>query len=75
MPWIANRLTLPVDLLHPFSPRGETPGEQVLAGHAIQHEEMAVTRGLHHELAWLAFELTIDQHGRLCGIPVVSVVR
>ena len=49
--------------------------DQRFASHAIPHEEFAVARGLRDELARLAIDRGIENHGRLSGIPVVGIVR
>ena len=55
--------------------RAEGRGEQALAVGAVEHEEVAVARGLHQHLARLAVKVAVDQHGRFDGVPVVGVVR
>ncbi len=47
----------------------------MLAGQAIEREEVAVAVGVQHHLARLAVEIAVHQNRRLGRIPVVRVVR
>ena len=48
---------------------------QMLAGHAINREEVSIARRRERQLALLAVEHAIDQHRRLRRIPIVHIVR
>src|SRR5678815_4679007 len=49
--------------------------DSVLAVRAVEDEEPAVAACLRQQLARLAVDRTVEEHGRLRGIPVVRVVR
>ena len=59
----------------PVRVRAELRRHDVLAGHAIDREEVAVARRRRHQLARLAVDHAVDQDRRLRRIPVVRVVR
>ena len=67
-------MSLRIDSLGPIH-GGERRGQQTLAIRPVQHEEVAVARCLHQQLAWLAVEIGIRQHGDFVCIPIVRVVR
>src|SRR6202035_4502414 len=37
---VTDRLAPAIDLLHPLAPLGESAGEQMLAGHTVEHEKI-----------------------------------
>ena len=49
--------------------------DDVLAGGAIEREEISIPRGDRDELSWLATNECVDEHGLLHGVPVVRIVR
>ena len=69
------RLSLCVEPLRPHVGQPELARDQVLAGGAIEHEEIPVARRRHHQLARAAVERRVDDRRRLRRIPVVRVVR
>src|ERR1700722_1811987 len=71
---IRNGASLRVDPLGPVH-GGKWGGQQTLAIGAVEHEEVAVARCLHHQLARLAVEIGIHQNGNFVGIPIVRIVR
>ena len=73
---IGNRLALCVEiLLRPIQRVDERLRQDLLAGGAVQHEEVAVAAGLRHQLARLAVDHAVEQHRRLHRVPIVHVVR
>ncbi len=72
--WIRNRASLGIDSLGPVH-GGKWGGEQALAIRPVEDEEVSIARGLHQQLARLAVEIGIHQHGDLVRIPIVCVVR
>ena len=54
---------------------GERSSQQTLAIGPVEHEEVAVARCLHQQLAWLPVEIGIHQHGNFVRIPIVRIVR
>ena len=59
----------------PVVDEAELAGHEMLAGRAVEHEEVAVARRRHHQLAHPAVERHVDENRRLRRIPVVRVVR
>ena len=53
----------------------ELAWSEVLAGDAVEDEEVAVARRLQHQLARAAVERRVHEHRRLRRVPVVRVVR
>src|SRR5690348_877288 len=47
----------------------------MLAGGAVEDKEKRIAAGLSQKLTRLAFELGVEQNGRLHGVPVVDIVR
>ena len=64
-----------VDALHPVGARAVPAADDVLAGDAIDREEVAVARRGRHQLALLPVDDAVDEDRRLRRIPVVHVVR
>ena len=71
---LTDRPALFVQALGPVRRVRKLAGHEMLAGHAIEHEVIAVAGRLHHQLAGPAVELPIEEHRRLRGVPVVRVV-
>ncbi len=73
---LAHRLPLRVHTLRPVHRIGEHARDHVLAGTAIEREEVAVAAcGQHHPARAAAAEVALDKHRRLRGVPIVRVVR
>ena len=71
--WLGNR---PSSTVNPICPSliDELRCNQMISVRAIQHEKNPVAACLRHQLARLAFEFRVEQHGRLYRIPIVHIV-
>ena len=59
---IRNRLALLVDTQRPVR-RTKRNGQETFTGGAIEHEEIAIARGLHEHFAGLSMKHTVHQYG------------
>ena len=71
---IGNRTTEGINAFRPVHGR-EGRGQQVLAIRPVEHEEVAVARSLHQQLARRAVKVAVHEHRHFGGIPVVRIVR
>src|SRR4030095_11717879 len=57
----------------PVRRRAELSARDVLTGHTVHGEEVAVPRGGGNEFSRAAVDRAVDEHGRLRRVPVVHV--
>src|SRR5581483_10252160 len=72
--WIWNWASLLIDSFGPVH-RGEWFGQQTLATRPLEHEEVAIARGLHQQFSRLPVKSDIRQNWNFVGIPIVRIVR